>query len=329
MKAFIYKLHFTAPLQVNSDPLSLEKSEVMIHSDTLFSAIANSYAALFEADEGFFKDPPFLISSAFPFYKNTLFIKTIPVKWNIDSESREKFRKKIKKTEFIPIEMLKKVISQEKITINENSFKQEFFQEDIDGPIYTVSERPHSSVSNSTGETHIFYTSSVSFSKDAGLYFLVQFKDEAEKKRFDAAMYLLSDTGIGGKRSSGHGMFKTEEGGTFQWSYKEGEDYFINISLYHPTEREIKNGLLQNARFVTINRQNWVFSNGVARPVRSKSVRMFAEGSILKNTEGAEGDIPDVTPEIPQEIGRITHRIYRYGKLFKLPVPAPTDGGEK
>ncbi len=330
MKAFIYKLHFTAPIQISSDPLSLEKSEVMIHSDTLFSAIANSYAMLFNVEESFFRNPPFSISSAFPFYNDTLFIKPPYIKWNVDEMERQNYRKKIKKCVFISLNVMKKIVNNEKISLKEKFFALNgfFSEKEVPSFVYSILERPHSSVSNLTGETHIFYTSSVSFSKGAGLYFLVKFKDESEKKHFDAAIYLLSDTGIGGKRSIGHGMFHPEDGGVFQWDYKDG-DYFINLSLYHPTEQEIKNGILENAHFSTINRQNWIFSNGTARPVRSKSVRMFLEESVFNNVSGATGDMVDITPSVPESIGKISHRIYRNGKLFKIPIPGLSFGGEK
>lgn len=320
MKTYLYKLHFISPLSISSDPLSLERVEPMIHSDTLFSAIANSYAMLFDVADDFFLNPPFLISSAFPFYEDILFIKTPLLKWSIDEEEREKYRKEIKNTQFISIEMFKKIVNHKKINLEQGVFLPGgFFLEKLipSERIFDMLERPHSSVSNTNNKTNIFYTSNVHFAEKAGLYFFVKFDKEEIRRRFEGALYLLSDMGIGGNRSVGNGTFRKPDAEIFENPFEKGE-YFVSLSLYHPTKEEIKANILENAHFFLANRQNWVSSNGLPYPVRSKSVRMFTEGSVFKNTIDAKGDIVDTTPSLPEKIGKLPHKIYRYGKLFKF-----------
>jgi len=88
METYIYKLSFLGPVHFSSDPLSLRKTEVILHSDTLFSAIVNAYLHLYKVDESFFRNPPFTVSSAFPFYKDKLFVKKPFLKLNISDDER-------------------------------------------------------------------------------------------------------------------------------------------------------------------------------------------------------------------------------------------------
>jgi len=324
METYIYKLSFLGPVHFSSDPLSLRKTEVILHSDTLFSAIVNAYLHLYKVDESFFRNPPFTVSSAFPFYKDKLFVKKPFLKLNISEDEREKFGKKIKKSKFISMKLLEKLFSQEEISISEESFLDGGFISlaknsdfPIDEPIYKEFERPRATISGINKST-IFYTSVVKFSNNAGLYFLVSFKEKSFKKKFDSAMYLLGDMGIGGERSNGCGLF-TVTSSEFENPFLRGE-YFMNLSLYHPTKREVDSGILKNSHFDLITRQNWIFSKR-AYPLRSKSVRMFVEGSVFKSTGIEEGDIVDTTPEIVSQTGKIKHRIYRNGKLFKFMIP--------
>lgn len=318
METYVYKLKFLGPVHFSSDPLSLRKTEVILHSDTLFSAIVNIYLYLYKIDENFFSDPPFLISSAFPFYKDKLFVKMPFLKLDIPEDKKERFGKKIKKSKFISIDLLKKLFSKEKISISESSFLYGGFISDstINEPIYKEFERPRATISGANKST-IFYTNLVRFSDNAGLYFFVTFKEKSYKKKFDSVMYLLGDTGIGGERSNGCGLFIASSE-KFENPFLSGE-YFINISLYHPTKREVESGILRNSHFDLITRQNWIFSNR-AHPLRSKSVRMFVEGSVFKSTGIEEGDIIDTTPEIVSQTGELKHRIYRNGRLFKLMI---------
>ena len=109
MDTYIYKLRFKGPIHITSDPLSMQKPETIIHSDTLFSAVINSYSLLYDINESFIKNPPFLISSAFPFYEDRLFIKRPFVKLKIPKEDSFKFRKSIKNSKFIESSLFKSI----------------------------------------------------------------------------------------------------------------------------------------------------------------------------------------------------------------------------
>jgi len=318
MKTYLYKLKFLTPIHLSSDPLSLGKAEIILHSDTLFSAIANSFSMLYDMEESFFSSPPFTISSAFPYYRDTIFFPK-PTKLKISPGQFEKSRKKIKKAKFVSERVFNKFINGEEISISEKNFHNTDFisEKPIEETIYVMQERPRSAIPRANGETTIFYSNAVKFGENSGLYFFATFESENIKKQFDSALYLLGDSGIGGERSAGYGKFTFKSEEAPEIGKKDGK-YFIALSLYYPNEDEIKSGILQNARYSILTRQNWIFS-GTAQPIRSKSVRMFAEGSIFKNTINAKGKIADITPEIAKDLPhKLSHPVMRYGKLFKV-----------
>ena len=338
MDTYIYKLKFRSPLHISSDPLSLGKPDVFLHSDTLFSAIVNSWVNLYDLSARFFENPPFIISSAFPFYRDVLFIKKPYARLKFNQQEFERYRKKIKNAAFISLSLFEKFTKGEEISVSEKNFIEGGFLSDVEinERIYSVQERPRSSipryipssVENSSEEstageevkTEIFYTTAVHFSQNAGLFFFASFENEEVKKQFDGALYLLGDTGIGGNRTNGYGLFEVEKTEKFDNPFESG-DYSIALSLYHPKEEEVKNGILNGAHFSVISRQSWIFS-GSACPYRSKKVRMFDEGSIFNGCDDLSGDIPDITPHIAEETNIFPHRIYRYGKIFKFCLPA-------
>ena len=76
----LYKLKFHSGFHVDSFGNNFySKSQKFIHSDTLSSAILSLWARQKpeSGTEAFIEDPPFLLSSAFPFFEKTLFLPVI------------------------------------------------------------------------------------------------------------------------------------------------------------------------------------------------------------------------------------------------------------
>lgn len=326
MSCYLYKLRFISPLQTSSDPLSLGISEPFIHSDTLFSAITNALATsfAFQFDKKYFADPPFTLSSAFPFLRDTLFLPKPPVYLREESKTNQPNKKKIKKAKFISKEIFTRVVRGEDTgELSSDHFTEEGFITDtpLKENICKVQEVPRCRINRKTSETEIFYSSRIRFNNEGGLYFLAKFEDDLFKKNFfDPALRILGDTGIGADRAIGLGQFKVciEE---FDIESIESPDkdqeFVLTISLFHPTKKEIESGILDDARYDLIERQNWIYSSG-GLPLRSKTVRMFTEGSIFKSVPSIKGDIVDVTPSIANEY--IPHRVYRNGLAFPLSI---------
>ncbi|MGC9125679.1 MAG: type III-A CRISPR-associated RAMP protein Csm4 [Caldisericaceae bacterium] len=321
MATYIYKLRFDSPLLVSSDPFYLEKPEIMIHSDTLFSAIINTLSYINGGlSESFTGKPPFILSSAFPYYNDTLFFKKPRI--SIISEELGDLSKKLKKAQFVSEDVFKKIVKGERIEIDNLSFNEEFLSSSkIQGEMFALSEVPRCKIDRLTTATDIFYSNRLVFSPDSGLFFLTDFKEQTYKSQFDSAVNLLGESGIGGERSLGFGRFKVMNVKEFKVPLEEqqSQSYFTNLSLYHPQKAEVDSGLLERARYDIIERQNWIYSGGPT-PLRSKSVRMFSEGGVFSYVKGVEGDLVDTTPQIADKLNYLNHRVYRSGLLFRYPV---------
>jgi len=318
MATYIYKLKFKGPLQVFSDALSMGKPDVVVHSDTLFSAIVNSIVAIFgKIPEDLFSSPRFFNSSAFPYSVNQLFFPRPRV---FIPGSDQSLSKKIKKTGFVSEEIFESLLRGETINISEDNFHTGGFLSfgKLQNEVFTIQEIPRCRIKRTSGETEIFYSQRVRFAEDAGLFFLVRFPNPDFKSTvFDPALNYLSDTGIGGDRSVGNGQFEFSCEEFDLQEIDENAKYFTNLSLYCPTKDEIGKGILNNAKYSMIKRQNWIYSEG-PQPIRSKSVRMFIEGSVFGSVPEVRGKIVETTPQIAGEY--IDHSVYRSGLLFGVPV---------
>ena len=132
----------------------------------------------------------------------------------------------------------------------------------------------------------------------------------------------MGEEGIGGERSSGAGHFKTD------WSDLDDlwqeilnpldleNPHFCLISLYWQDPKQgFSNGLLGNAaRYELLRQSGWISSPFSGRPLRRKSLWMFAEGSVFPVPP--LGELADVTPND----FRSNHSIYRSGICVSLPI---------
>ena len=137
-------------------------------------------------------------------------------------------------------------------------------------------------------------------------------------KDLKAAIMLLGEEGIGGDRTVGKGQFEptfTEyKGSLFNTN---ASSYFVTLSMYLPSKSEIQKGLLQgeNVSYDIEKRGGWIYSD-FAKSQRKRTVRMFQEGSVFKNT-GREfyGKVVNVAPESFKR-----HPVFRNGLAFRINI---------
>jgi CRISPR-associated protein Csm4 len=126
-----------------------------------------------------------------------------------------------------------------------------------------------------------------------------------------AAINLLSDEGIGGRRSLGKGFFQgIEYIDSFQQLPKEG-CFYMNLSTYFPKKEEVS----QLYSYDLEKRNGFVYSLGGTN-VRKKSAMMISEGSLMKRK--VQGQLSNVQPN------GFDHPVYLYGKPIRFGF-----GGEK
>ncbi|MGE5364152.1 MAG: type III-A CRISPR-associated RAMP protein Csm4 [Bacteroidota bacterium] len=132
-----------------------------------------------------------------------------------------------------------------------------------------------------------------------GMYFLADMNSAMEDK-FLASLRLLCDEGIGAERSFGKGIMTSVEAGEFQASVKR--KLRMNISLVYPSEKDYPVLDTSLIKYSLIERGGWS-----QKGVLKNRVNMIREGSLMKDE--IAGHIVDVTPQKFTE-----HRLYQYGK---------------
>jgi len=334
----------TAPVHIGERGIGMEETSEVIHSDSLFGALSCAWSTLHGDDElaaligEFLKgEAPFVISSGFPFISDLLlFPKPLATLAEIIGAKGPEEEKKIKRAKFVSKDVFEWTLrgkrpadsdwefiyngnkiagiasASEMALIGKKSSKTVFWKRE---------EAAHVVLDRDNQSSSIFRVGDISFSEGMGFYFLADFRDNGIISKFDGAMRLLGDEGIGGERSSGKGSFRfkreTVEISTENSSNSSSDDSnTINsiggslalLSLYHPTKSEVKLGLLTRSSYQLITRRGWISSQG-SRTLRKKTVRMISEGSIIPKIGSLpRGALVDVTP---QEMK--AHKVYANG----------------
>lgn len=277
-------------------PLSLFPD---LHSDTLFGAITFAISELYpeKVDEMISEfnnnQPPFLISSAFPFAycgeeKIRFFPKLIlnQKENNLDTDTLKKYKNIKFMEEDLFYDLIKGDISELDILNNFNdyySFKGFLMKNDygidIDLGEDIVS---NNSINPLTNETKIFYSSSNRF-KNMGMFFLVEFNNPDYESLILAGIKFLKDRGFGKDISTGKGHFDYEIDENYsiysQFEHKDNFNYFTTLSRFIPTREDLV-GLDENASYEFGSKRGKSSSYDVRR-----QVRFFNEGSVFFNDD--------------------------------------------
>lgn len=337
--------------------MDMERTEDIIHSDTLFSALCHisdkslgkdNYRTLIQP---FIENnPPFLISSAFPYCEteeDTLYFFPKPL---IFKNFVDRFPKNIKT--FKKIRFVSKKIFDAYLTGDDEFLEHQF--QDLNGNIkrnhliqgnqiwlskeesklildienlWKIQQEPRITIDRITKQTTIYHYSRAHYHKKAGLFVLIRINKESESqdilKDIITKFRYLGDTGIGGERSLGNGQFDlklNEDNNPFTITFKDGNEdskRFIALSLLLPRKNEIEGGLLnEDSYYQIINRRGWI-SNST---FRRKSINMIIEGSVLsRNGKNVLGKIEDVTPEIISKENP-NYKIHRYGYSYSINI---------
>ena len=320
----LYMLHPTSSFHLGERGVGMEESSSIFHSDSLFGAISWAWDMLHGTDEleamlDLFRsgDVPFVISSAFPYAKDLMLF---PRPLNVAGEMPDK----ISKARIVSHGIFERMLNGKELTDpsiihggdvlltgSEKKMIDGFDIEDGYARFWKITDTPRVVLDRSNRSSEIYHVGEVSFSEGCGLFFLVDFMHSGIKQRFEAALRLLGDEGVGGERSSGKGGFDLRCK-TLSLSAPDSR-YSTTISLYHPTKREVEEGVVKSSRYKLVSRRGWISSPSV-RGLRKKSVRMMAEGSILPiDGKRFKGSLVDVTPE-----KMTAHKVYRYGLAFEV-----------
>ncbi len=358
MSVLSIRLAPRAAFHLGERGIGYEGTALTLHADTLFAAIATAWTLLEGADtasRALFPPPdaphpkewtpPFLLSSAFPYIGP---VRLFPLPYLSLPSPRQDKKEPERTLSPKTVEYVSEVVFHalrrgerieplhllaEKVALTAGEWRElakslELKTDDLkeaDGflPWATISA-PRVTLDVATHASAIWHFGRVVFRQGCGYHFLVRFLNDSVQAPFLAALRLLGDTGIGGDRAVGHGLFTVSPDPPAAWQDPLAPvpaSSFLTLSLTYPRDHVEARALLgEQAAYRLVTRSGWIGSV-TATPYRRRSVRMCGEGSLLTGNPAAIwGGLADVTPRgLPPE-ATLPHPIYRWGYAFPLGV---------
>jgi CRISPR-associated protein Csm4 len=167
-------------------------------------------------------------------------------------------------------------------------------------------------------ESMPFYMQKLYFADNAGLFCMVEIKDDNADtlQRLKAMFKLLGENGIGSDRAVGCGQFDVSYH-TLTLALPATATKFTNLGLYCPTDT---NEVSNPTAFTLIKRGGWLASpeNETHLTYRKKSIYMVEEGAVFgfDTNSFLMGKSVNLQPdEVP-----VKHDIWRDGRALWLPI---------
>jgi CRISPR-associated protein Csm4 len=354
-KTVCYCLMPRSPFHFGERGVGMEEASVVLHADTLFSALCLTLLELNE-DLSQFLDrfprqrfdqgrpgvmasgiPPFRLASAFPFWASAkgehvfFFPKPFLPLLRPSAAADLRQAKALKRIQFVSQPLFEAWLAGEKLEFDAGHLIQggkiwltPAERQRIDADTLWVEEtRPHVTVDRRSGASQVFAVGQVRFAPRAGLFFLVAYRDEGWQPRLEKALRALGDSGIGGERSTGRGQFRLEIVEPFALKAPSEANAFTTLSLYWPPEQEVQAGILEGAAYGLSMRRGWIASPQ-GMNLRRRGVRMLSEGSVFPRPP--QGALVDVKPLDPEEVPNVPHDVWRYGLAFPWPCRRHMEG---
>ena len=327
---YAYHLLFHDPVHFGMEGIGQESIEQTLRSDSLWGAVLQKWFLLFDDEpDALCCRPPFSVSSCFPLISGVRFL---PLPIGALDAVIEEAAKKVetsgkptlkdwRRVKYLAEPLFREIIAGKQLRIDDIDLQQVYPMDLLDKdkpflPIFQKQEqRPRIRTDQLNGgvdEGSFFYCTDQFFVQDSGLFFLASFDDRAAGDKFDAALRLLGDCGVGADRSTGRGGFSITRQ-QFALPSDDTPTAWLSISLYHPTREDVKKGVLSgSSRYSLVKRSGPGGSFHVSR-YRRADCWMLEEGSVLPFK--VTGDTPCVLRK--SEI--IPHNIYRNGRAFCIP----------
>lgn len=142
-----------------------------------------------------------------------------------------------------------------------------------------------------------------------GFFFMMNKVVDDLRNLLEGSLCLLLDEGIGGKRSSGRGLFASFERSRISFDLPENGRFTVNLSTLLP-ERDETNRLIA---YDFIKRGGYVYS-GAGTTLQKPVVRMLSEGSVHSGVPRGQlypFPLPASSPP--------GHPVLKYGLAFPIP----------
>jgi len=331
-----YWLRFRSPLHIGERGVGQEETQRHVPADTLFSAICSVWRLLYGA-ESLYADlvagyecaagrPPLLLSSAFPYaggvrffprpatYAGTKALRRVPV------VSERLFEALICDPDADLDEPLLVNDGRAAITKEEEVELADFADFAAGERAYRLwgtSVVPRVTLDRVSLASQIWQFGELSFAEGCGLWFaavLDQGRGDSLKARFEACLRLLGDSGIGGERGAGRGVFEVAQIRDTRLPGCDGGRRFLTLSPFCPPPEAVGSLISGDSAYDISVRRGWIGSPEGSN-LRRRTVWMFREGSVFPLASAdPPGRLVDVTPD-PSP-----HAVWRYGYAFPLTV---------
>lgn len=316
------------------DPRGPFKNE--LHSDTLFGLLCWAIRQVFSEAQlvgllSRFKagEPPFLISSAFPYRqegeRREHFLPRPllrPASFDGLSDREEmRQRKEFKRARWILADQFAEFL-QGRLT--EQQYYESGAWKSMRSPRVRRVDRLRSRIDRLSGTTDgegILFASPEYWVEGGGLYFLLK---GPETEIVEKSLAFLEDFGWGGGNAAGYGQFRTrvEEGTLFAEAAEPNR--FVTLSLYHPTAAELAHYQQGEIWYELVRRKGKVGGHFLqAGDFWKRSMLMFAPGSTFPLIPGHSvyGDNPIAKGK---EDG-LPFEVQQFGYAFTAAMKAATE----
>lgn len=292
----IYKLSF--PCGAHFGNSSLDSSETLFHSDSMFSALCteaandgtNSVRNFYET----FNSGNIVISDLFPFVESTMLLPKPVCRIEAAAYDGDYVKKKqFKKLRYISADALDDYLQGNYSPKNDLELIEKL-------GIYEL----RTSAAMRGGENNLLFNVGVfNFNKNCGLYMIAKSNDEKTFEMLDKYLKSLSYSGIGGKRSSGLGGFDlkvTSVPKNILNRLEAETSKFMTLSTALPDDSEIKESMF-DSEYIIVKRSGFSSPNGKS-PIRVKDLYMFGAGSCF--SKKFNGCIKNVSTDSNRNIYR-------------------------
>ncbi|HEY7304768.1 MAG TPA: hypothetical protein VH601_11670 [Bryobacteraceae bacterium] len=341
-QALLIRLRPAGPWRYGPGDGGQDRVDTLYRSDRLYSAVTVAMR-----DLGFLQDwlsatakapPSIAFSSLFPFQGDSLFAIPPATAWpplpTLVSTPSPVFLSKIrwKAAQFVPVALIDSLLTGHSILADQ-------WLPDPESGCLLRRDRPSSSPFRITtrraaavdrlaqNSFEIRSTACVEFEAASGLWSVVRFSDESTESewtgRIQAAFRLLSDTGFGGRRTSGWGQTQPPE---FQRAPWPGL-LFPKVAQSLAQRNGFANGNHAGSQFwllslyspATNDEVDWAsgdYQLTLRAGGNTKLLQMVAEGSVMAARSEPVGTIMDIAAD------GFSHPVYRSGIALALELPA-------
>lgn len=320
----VIKLCGLTPTHIGTGRESYDFSSSCLHSDTISAALASIMALQGKTDgiENFLNS--FRISSAFPFFRNHLFMP-VPhgrINVNISGEEESHIRKALKKIHYMDYPLWQRMISGECITVEHRQIQGECLissAEQIPNEIHKSEVSERVGVPRGDGQdSEPFYFEWKYFNKDGGLFVLTDASGDILKQVLEN-FQILGQQGIGTDKSVGGGKFSVKLSDDMDIIPPDKPCGKMMLSLYLPSKSELEKIDLDASSYSIILRGGYMAGSSYEkiRHLRKRSLYMFDTGSVFITSINLEGRIEDLQPEWNDTD---MHPAYRNGRPLHIPI---------